>query len=496
MPKVLTWLLTISLIFVVLPAVNPVYAENSCNFGSGSNEGQITLENDDILQVPASTAANYTLSFKLDSKAFSLLQGTHIRLETGGGWFGIGSVYTNITHITSDRFTITLNRSQFPNTSSGLEAFNKFASSGDHNIGVTGVTGGVTPLCHLTYKISPTGVPSGSTGGSGTPPIPSSPRVCGGLPQIPASITPTSGTRRDAFTVTLQWSQLSAADFALYSLTDVYIDVLNESGVSVLSTGAAGSVKDINPRLQVDKGLILSDLNIDEDPHNLLVHLHKPAENCYLELSPLRLTLLLDDKDPGKLPGERCDPAKFADPVFACTGGTTCALQCDNSHICADKPQDCGPSALTKELRKVLVTKTCYDPGSTIPIDKTTQQYCSSAAGTLCPINDAQRMNTSNSSGPNKWTGITSALGCVPTDPKDLIPAILRLATGAGGGIAFLLMIMGAFQMITSAGNPDSLKTGQGRFTSAIIGLLFVIFSVLLLQIIGVDILNIPGFTR
>src|SRR3989344_825051 len=167
MPKVLTWLLTISLIFVVLPAVNPVYAENSCNFGSGSNEGQITLENDDILQVPASTAANYTLSFKLDSKAFSLLQGTHIRLETGGGWFGIGSVYTNITHITSDRFTITLNRSQFPNTSSGLEAFNKFASSGDHNIGVTGVTGGVTPLCHLTYKISPTGVPSGSTGGSG-----------------------------------------------------------------------------------------------------------------------------------------------------------------------------------------------------------------------------------------------------------------------------------------------------------------------------------------
>ena len=65
---------------------------------------------------------------------------------------------------------------------------------------------------------------------------------------------------------------------------------------------------------------------------------------------------------------------------------------------------------------------------------------------------------------------------------------------GIGGGIAFLFMLLGAFQMITSAGNPDSISAGKDRFTSAIIGLLFVIFSVLLLQIIGAGILKIPGF--
>ncbi|OGE45979.1 hypothetical protein A3B39_04215 [Candidatus Daviesbacteria bacterium RIFCSPLOWO2_01_FULL_37_10] len=67
---------------------------------------------------------------------------------------------------------------------------------------------------------------------------------------------------------------------------------------------------------------------------------------------------------------------------------------------------------------------------------------------------------------------------------------------GISGGIALLLMALGAFEMITSAGNPESLKAGQDRFTQAIIGLLFVIFSVLLLQLIGVDILEIPGFGR
>ncbi len=50
--------------------------------------------------------------------------------------------------------------------------------------------------------------------------------------------------------------------------------------------------------------------------------------------------------------------------------------------------------------------------------------------------------------------------------------------------------------MITSAGNPDTLKAGQDKFTNAIIGLLIIIFSVLLLQFIGTDILNLPDFGR
>ena len=70
----------------------------------------------------------------------------------------------------------------------------------------------------------------------------------------------------------------------------------------------------------------------------------------------------------------------------------------------------------------------------------------------------------------------------------------MTFVIGIGGGVAFLMMLLGAFQMMTSAGNPETLNAGKERLTSAVIGLLMVIFAVLLLQIIGWGILKIPGF--
>lgn len=108
-----------------------------------------------------------------------------------------------------------------------------------------------------------------------------------------------------------------------------------------------------------------------------------------------------------------------------------------------------------------------------------TGNNCTSAAGESC-LNGA---------------GIRTAIGCIPTEPSTLIQSFLKVAISAGGGIALLLMIYGTFQMITSAGNPDGVKKGHEQITSAVIGLLFIIFAVMLLKIIGVDILQIPGFS-
>ncbi|MCL4366739.1 hypothetical protein M1563_01070 [Patescibacteria group bacterium] len=90
---------------------------------------------------------------------------------------------------------------------------------------------------------------------------------------------------------------------------------------------------------------------------------------------------------------------------------------------------------------------------------------------------------------------VDTAFGPIPTDPTGFVQTILKFAIAVGGGVALILMALGAIQMITSTGNPEAVKKGQEQFTSAIIGLLFIIFSVMLLQIIGVSILNIPGFT-
>lgn len=89
------------------------------------------------------------------------------------------------------------------------------------------------------------------------------------------------------------------------------------------------------------------------------------------------------------------------------------------------------------------------------------------------------------------WT----ALGCISTTPTGFIGWLLSSAISLGGGIAFLLMIFGAFQVIISGGDPEKLNSGKEVLTSAIAGLLMIIFSVVLLKIIGYDILRIPGIT-
>lgn len=91
--------------------------------------------------------------------------------------------------------------------------------------------------------------------------------------------------------------------------------------------------------------------------------------------------------------------------------------------------------------------------------------------------------------------GIQTALGCIPTkEPTQFIAWLLKFAIGIGGGIAFLMMVLGAIKVLTSSGNPEAVKAGQELITSALTGLLFIIFSLFLLQLIGVKILNIPGF--
>lgn len=120
---------------------------------------------------------------------------------------------------------------------------------------------------------------------------------------------------------------------------------------------------------------------------------------------------------------------------------------------------------------------------------------CTSAAGQTCDITSSTAPDPQNPPKPDpKNEGVFTAIGCIPTNPITLINSFLKVAALASGGIALLLMIFGGIRIMTAAGNADNLKAGQEQFTSAAVGLLFVIFSILLLQIIGVQILDIPGF--
>lgn len=58
---------------------------------------------------------------------------------------------------------------------------------------------------------------------------------------------------------------------------------------------------------------------------------------------------------------------------------------------------------------------------------------------------------------------------------QNLIDYFANWIVGLIGLIAILIIVVSGIQMITSAGNPDALKSARGRITSAVIGLVLLI---------------------
>jgi len=92
--------------------------------------------------------------------------------------------------------------------------------------------------------------------------------------------------------------------------------------------------------------------------------------------------------------------------------------------------------------------------------------------------------------GDNIWT----AFGCIPTKLESIIGSIITIGLMSSGGIALLMILISGFLLSISQGNPEQVGKARDLLVSAVVGLLFVIFSTTILQFIGHDILRIPGF--
>lgn len=90
--------------------------------------------------------------------------------------------------------------------------------------------------------------------------------------------------------------------------------------------------------------------------------------------------------------------------------------------------------------------------------------------------------------------GIWTAVGCIDRDPQNIIAHLITIGLGMGGGVSLLMILAASFILTTSQGEPKRTGEAKEMVTAAIVGLVFVIFSVTILQFIGVTILRIPGF--
>lgn len=89
---------------------------------------------------------------------------------------------------------------------------------------------------------------------------------------------------------------------------------------------------------------------------------------------------------------------------------------------------------------------------------------------------------------PCSLTECQTAIGNIPTNPQAFATKILQIATGVGGGIALILMVIGSIRVLTSAGDQQKLAGGRDMIIAAVSGLLFIIFSVVILRFIGINI--------
>ncbi len=139
----------------------------------------------------------------------------------------------------------------------------------------------------------------------------------------------------------------------------------------------------------------------------------------------------------------------------------------------------CVNKSNTQEQKDPIRTDTCQQ-----------NQGCSPGYGCASGQGSAVTLSTC----PN---GVCkTALGPLPTTIQNLLTTLFSVVLSLAGAVMLILIIISGYKLMLSQGNPEQIKDAREQLTAAIVGLLFIIFSLVILQIIGVDILKIPGFSR
>lgn len=84
-----------------------------------------------------------------------------------------------------------------------------------------------------------------------------------------------------------------------------------------------------------------------------------------------------------------------------------------------------------------------------------------------------------------------TAFGPFPTSIGAFVGKVLTISLGVSGGIALLLIISSGYKLSVSQGNQEKAQEAKETLTSAVAGLFFIIFAVVILQIFGINVLSL-----
>lgn len=85
---------------------------------------------------------------------------------------------------------------------------------------------------------------------------------------------------------------------------------------------------------------------------------------------------------------------------------------------------------------------------------------------------------------------------CIPDNPVGFASRFYGIGLSIIGGLAMLYLIYGAYVLMVSRGNPDEVRKGRSYIFYAISALLLAVFGYIFIEVVFIDILQIPGFSR
>lgn len=211
---------------------------------------------------------------------------------------------------------------------------------------------------------------------------------------------------------------------------------------------------------------------------------------------PLSAARCLNKPDVCCTTATECNTTQSLTPTPVPGAENVCPGACGIGKFCdtSVRPAECKTLVIPSGCSNAL--QGCTSGGSVCPNNPF---YCCSSP-TLCngltAPNGSTGVNPQCVTGDGN-TGIRTALGCIDMGSTNAITTIISWGTGIAGGIAFLMIIIAAFQITTSAGDAKRVKAAQELLTSALAGFFLIAFSVVILNLIGVNILGLQnlGFT-
>lgn len=101
-----------------------------------------------------------------------------------------------------------------------------------------------------------------------------------------------------------------------------------------------------------------------------------------------------------------------------------------------------------------------------------------------------------NRTSDNRCLAVTTGIGEISVQPESFVASLYGWLLSLAGVAGLILLLRAGYKILTSGGNKEKVGEARDEIRSVILGILFLVVALVILETISTDLLKIPGFTR